>query len=78
MPTISPSLVPSVTPGNLFSTFTQDDTLNIRWLTATDPVFYEAMNRPHADIALRQLTMAKTVDLLSLSIGHQAMFPFLI
>lgn len=78
MPTINPSLVPTVAPGNLFQALTADTTLNVRWITPTDPVYYEAMNRPMADITLRQLILAKTLDTLSVSIGHQAIFPFLV
>jgi hypothetical protein len=78
MPTINPSLVPTVAPGNLFQELTTDSTLNVRWITPTDPVYYEAMNRPLADIVLRQLILAKTLDMLSVSIGHEAIFPFLI
>jgi hypothetical protein len=78
MPTINPSLVPTVAPGNLFQALTTDSTLNVRWITPTDPVYYEAMNRPMADITLRQLILAKTLDSLSISIGHEAIFPFLI
>jgi len=76
MPTINPSTVPLVAPGSLFSRFTGSDEFNIRWLVATDPAYYEVLNRPHADIALRQLTMAKAVDLLQVRLGHQAVFPF--
>lgn len=78
MPTINPSLVPTIAPGNLFQALTTDSTLNVRWITPTDPVYYEAMNRPMADITLRQLILAKTLDMLSISIGHEAIFPFLI
>ena len=78
MPTINPSLVPTVAPGNLFQALTTDSTLNVRWISPTDPVYYEAVNRPMADITLRQLILAKTLDMLSVSIGHQAIFPFLI
>lgn len=78
MPTFNPALVPTVAPGNLFTSLTTDDTLNVRWLTAVDPVFFEALNRPLADTVLRQLVLAKSLDTLSTSIGHQAIFPFLI
>jgi hypothetical protein len=78
MPVINPSVVPTVAPGNLFTTLTQDDTLNVRWLTSVDPAFYEALNRPISDTVLRQLILAKTLDQLSVSIGHQAMYPFLV
>jgi hypothetical protein len=78
MPTIDPALIPSITPGNLFTRFTEDTTLNIRWLTATDPVLFEALNRPMADITVRQLILAKALDALNLRISHQALFPFLI
>jgi hypothetical protein len=78
MPTINPSLVPTIAPGNLFTALTSDTTLNVRWITPTDPVYYEAVNRPSADITLRQLILAKTLDNLSISIGHEAIFPFLV
>jgi len=78
MVNINPALVPSVAPGNLFTSLTQNESYNIRWLYPTDPVFYETLNRPMADITLRQLILAKSLDLLSLSVGHQAMFPFLV
>jgi len=78
MVTFNPSLIPTVAPGNLFTTLTTDDTLNVRWLTAVDPVFFSALNRPISDTVLRQLILAKSLDSLSTSIGHQAIFPFLI
>jgi hypothetical protein len=78
MPTINPALVPTVAPGNLFQSLTSDATLNVRWITPTDPVYYEAMNRPLADITLRQLILAKTLDNLSISSGHSTLFPFLV
>jgi hypothetical protein len=78
MPTINPALVPTIAPGNIFTAFTEDTTLNIRWLTPEDPVLFEAYNRPIADVALRQLILAKAVDNLELRLGHLAIFPFLI
>lgn len=55
-----------------------DPSLNIRWLTAADPAFFEALNRPLADIAVRQLVIAKAVDRLQLSLGKENLFPFLV
>jgi hypothetical protein len=78
MPEINPNLVPTITPGNLFDRFTEDTTLNVRWLTAGDPVFFEATNRPMADITLRQLILAKAIDDLNTSLGAAAIFPFII
>jgi hypothetical protein len=78
MPTISENLLPTIAPGSLLQRFTTDESINIRWLTAQDPVYFEALNRPLADIALRQLILAKTLDNISLRLGHQALFPFLI
>jgi len=77
MPTIDPNLVPTVSPGNLFDRFTNSTSLNIRWFVAQDPVYFEVLNRPIADIAVRQLILAKTLDALNLRLGHQALFPFL-
>lgn len=71
-------MVPTTSPGNLFSTFTTDTTLNIRWLVATDPVMFEVLNRPIADVALRQLILAKSVDTLQVQLGHQTLYPFLV
>lgn len=71
--------MPSKAPGTIFSSFVGGDpSLNIRWLTAADPCFYEALNRPLADIAVRQLVVAKAVDKLQLSLGKDNLFPFLI
>ena len=78
MPTINPALVPTIAPGNIFNRFTTDNTLNVRWLTALDPVYYEVQNRPMADITLRQLIIAKALDSLNLSLGHEALYPFVI
>lgn len=78
MPTINPSLVPTISPGNLFTALTTDNTLSIRWLVVNDPVHAEVLNRPLADIALRQLILAKALDTLNASLGHQAIFPFII
>jgi len=78
MPTINPTLVPTVVPGSLFDTLTTDDTFNIRWLTNKDPAFYGVLNRPLADLTMRQLVLAKAIDQLNTSLGHAALFPFLI
>jgi hypothetical protein len=47
-------------------------------LTAVDPAFYEVLNRPIADLAVRQLVLAKAVDVLQLAIGKENLFPFLV
>lgn len=78
MASINPSLIPTVPPGSLFEVLTTDDTLNIRFLVQTDPVFFEAVNRPIADVAVRNLIIAKTLDAISLRLSHQSLFPFLI
>ena len=78
MPTIDPSLIPTITPGNIFERLTTDRSLNVRWLTATDPVLFSAMNRPMADITVRQLIIAKALDDINLRLSHQALFPFII
>ena len=77
MPTIDPTLVPCINPGSLFSRFTTDTSINIRWFVPVDPVTNTVLNRPIADVALRQLILAKTMDALNLRLGHQALFPFL-
>lgn len=77
MPTIYPNLVPSIEPGNLFSKLVDDNSLSIRWITKQDPVMFEVGNRPIADVAVRQLIIAKAVDQINLRLGHQAYFPFI-
>lgn len=77
-PDINPALVPTVNPGQMFSRFTEDTTLNIRWLVSQDPVLFEVLNRPIADVVVRQLIIAKAIDALQLRLSHQALFPFLI
>lgn len=72
-------MVPTKSPGTLFSSLTGgDDTLNVRWLVATDPAMYEVLNRPTADVVVRQLVIAKAVDNLQLRLGHQTMFPYVV
>lgn len=78
MPVIYPNLVPSVQPGYLFSTFVNDQSLSIRWITKNDPVMFEVANRPSADVALRQLILAKAVDQINLRLSHQTFFPFIV
>ena len=78
MPTINPALVPTIDPGNIFYRFTTDDTLNVRWITPGDPCIYESVNRPMADIVLRQLIIAKALDNIELRLGHMTLFPFLV
>jgi hypothetical protein len=77
MPTIFPNLVPSVEAGNLFSTLTNETSVSVRWLTNEDPVFFEVANRPIADVVVRQLMIAKSVDAINLRLSHQAYFPFI-
>lgn len=77
MPTINPLLVPAIAPGSLFSVLTTNSSVNVRYFVASDPVFYEVLNRPIADLALRQLMVAKTLDQLNLRIGHQSLYPYL-
>lgn len=79
MPTITPASVPTKAPGTLFSSLAGGDTsLNIRWLVATDPAYYEVLNRPLADITVRQLVLAKALDTLTMSQGHINLYPYVI
>lgn len=79
MPTISPSQIPTKSAGTLFSAFTGgDSTLNIRWLVASDPLYFQVLNRATADVVVRQLVLAKAVDNVQLQLGHQTLYPFLI
>ena len=72
-------MIPTKSPGTLFSSLTGgDDTLNVRWLVATDPAMYEVLNRPTADVVVRQLVIAKAVDNLQVRLGHQSMFPYVV
>lgn len=78
MPTINPNLIPTIEPGQIFSRFTSDTTLNVRWLEAVDPVYFDIYNRPIADTVVRQLILAKALDILSVRLAFMAHFPFLI
>lgn len=79
MPTITPALIPTKAPGTIFDALTGGDTtLNIRWLTAVDPCYYEVLNRPLADLTVRQLVIAKALDVVNLSLGHTALYPFVV
>lgn len=78
MPTISPSLIPTVNPGSLFNLLTTNNSLAVRWLTQIDPHYFDVYNRPMADIVVRQLIIAKSLDQVGLRLSHQGLFPFLI
>lgn len=78
MPTINPTLVPTIAPGSIFEALTTNDVFTIRWLTQKDPAYFGVLNRPLADLALRQLIIAKAIDQLNSNFGHTALFPFLI
>lgn len=72
-------MIPTKTPGSLFNDLTGNDaSLNVRWLVANDPVFFEVLNRPLTDIVVRQLVIAKALDTLQVRLGHQTLFPFLV
>lgn len=77
MPNINSSMIPLVTPGNVFPTIVSDSSLAIRWLTSLDPHFFDVYNRPLADITVRQLIIAKSMDQLGLRLSAQTNFPFL-
>jgi len=78
MSTIPPSVIPLIPPGELFSRLTTDTSISIRFLVAADPVFFEALNRPTTDVAVRQLILAKSLDQIAIRLGHQALFPFVV
>ena len=75
---INPNLVPSIPAGTLFTRLTTDPSLSVRYLQPNDPAFYDVLNRPTTDIELRQLIIAKTVDDVTLKVGHQLLYPFII
>lgn len=78
MPTIPANKIPLITPGQLFSQLTTNTALSIRWLTADDPVYFEASNRPIADSVVQHLIIARSLDQVALRISHQNLFPFLV
>lgn len=78
MPTFNAANIPTITPGDLFDTLLADPSLTIRWLGPLEPAYYEVLNRPVADIALRQLIIAKAIDRINNNLGFLALFPFLV
>lgn len=62
MPDINPDLVPLLESGELFDKLANDESFAVRWLTSDDPVFFEALNRPDADLFFRQLVIAKVLS----------------
>ena len=78
MPTIPANKIPLVTPGQLFSQLTTNDAFAIRWITADDPVYFEAANRPIADAIVQGWVLARSLDQVALRISHQNLFPFLV
>lgn len=76
---INSSLIPNKTAGTLFDALSGgDESLDIRWLTIADPVFSEVTNRPLADLAVRQLIIAKSVDNIAIRLSSQTLYPYLI
>jgi len=79
MPQINYNLIPAKTPGTLFVSLSGgDQNLGVRYFVATEPVYYEVLNRPLKDLEVRQMVLAKAIDTLQLSIGSNFYFPFLI
>lgn len=78
MPSINPNLIPSISPGNLFGRLSTDNAISIRWLTGQDPVYFDVLNRPLADLRIGQLILAKSLDSFSFNVGYLDNFPFLI
>lgn len=78
MPSISAALVPYIPAGTLLDQLVTNSSVAVRWLLPTDVCYYETLNRPIADMALRQLIIAKAVDRLNENIGYLSGFPFLI
>lgn len=78
MPSINPNLIPTVNPGSLFHLLTTNNSFAVRWLTGKDPHYFDVYNRPMADITMRQLVIAKSLDQVGLRLSHQSLFPFLV
>lgn len=79
MPTINKNLIPTKAPGTLLDVLTGGDaSLNVRWLQYNEPALAEILNRPIADVTVRQLVLAKAIDILSSRLAHQTLYPFLI
>lgn len=72
------TLIPTVSAGNLLTRLVDDSSLNVRWLTALDPVHHSSLNRPLIDVVVRQLILAKTIDNIGLRLSGQSLFPFLV
>lgn len=78
MDRINPDLVPLISPGQLFDRLISDNSISIRILTKDDPAYFEVLNRPTLDLAVRQLMIAKSIDRANLCLSYGAMYPFLI
>ena len=78
MVTINANLIPTIPPGSIFKRLTTDTTLNVRFLGPTDPALFSVLNRPHADIVVRQLIISKALDQVNLRLGARGLFPFLV
>lgn len=79
MSQINYNLIPTKAPGTLFDTLSGGDQhLKVRYFVALDPVHYDVLNRPLKDIEVRQMILAKAVDILQLSTGSRFYFPFLV
>jgi hypothetical protein len=71
------SQIPLVEAGNVLTTLIEDSTIAVRWITESDPSYYDIYNRPFADILIRQLVLSKSLDNLSDKLGFKVQHPFL-
>lgn len=78
MPKINANYIPYIAPTTLFDRLANDNAISVRWLDRRDPLFFETLNRPTADLAVRQLIIAKAIDRINLCIAFRAMFPFML
>lgn len=70
--------VPDISPATLYDTLTSDPTFAVRWAGPRDPVYYHSINRPVADVALRQLMIAKALSRVNICLAKDALYPFVV
>ena len=74
---IDPNTVPTIVPGQLLNTLTNNDNLSVRYHFIDEPVHFAILNRPLTDLEYRNLILARSIDQLQAAYGSTINYPFL-
>lgn len=76
---INYNIIPTKIPGTIFTSLSGgDQSLLVRYFHALEPVHYSILNRPLKDLEVRQMVIAKAIDVLHTSMSSRTYYPFLV